>query len=215
MNGFSSPPIQHGGNKVHWEPLLPKGPGLREFFGARNIVAKGSSTESSALVLEKAWQPRIFGCFFVLMLVSTGVLLLLTPFFFTDYWHYVLIIGYGCAGIIVFWMGPIVFGTSTFTHIFDKQRKHFFLRRSNPFFIYLRPSAPDLVSFTAINSNQLLTGKNKGNTWYEINLVLNDFSRRNILVRNDFSKARIDARRVADFLSIPVIDSKLLQTFSN
>ncbi len=107
------------------------------------------------------------------------------------------------AGVMLYFLSePIVF---------DRYTGYFWRGRENPMDAAEPNQQKYCAAFTDIYALQLLTrynraGKRSG-CRYELNLVLNDSSRLNIISHGNIAKLRKDAAVLADFLIKPVWDS--------
>lgn len=105
------------------------------------------------------------------------------------------------AGIGMAWFGST-------PRVFDKVRAMYWRGRREP--AAVGAPGPDVAPLTAIHALQLvserITGKNSY-TSYELNLVLSDASRINVVDHGNLEQLRADARTLGQFLGKPVWDA--------
>jgi hypothetical protein len=144
------------------------------------------------------------------MLLSTLVLLLGVTFVYYGvshredhrWWMQIL------AGLVLFGAGMA---------IFVMHRSAVFDRKSGWFYRGRKPTLPrkgSVVLLSHIHAIQILSevcSGAKGGSFrsYEINIVLNDGTRHNVIDHGALSKIRVDAARLGQFLDVPVWDATL------
>ena len=94
--------------------------------------------------------------------------------------------------------------------VFDKNHGYFSKNRKKPEYQMDRSRLKDYAELNRIHALQLLAEECKGDkstyTSYELNLVLSDASRLNVIDHGNLTAVREDARKLADFLDKPVWD---------
>jgi hypothetical protein len=111
--------------------------------------------------------------------------------------------------------GLVFFGAGT--TLLVSHRPAVFDRRIGWFYRGRRPTLPregSVVLLSHIHALQILgevCSGAKGGSYrsYEINIVLNDGTRHNVIDHGALSKIRVDAARLAQFLGVPVWDATL------
>ena len=125
-------------------------------------------------------------------------------------------------GIIIGYLGYLMFIGVRDTVIFDKEKNYFYVQRKQTGSIFRRTKKlPEHRGFVSnIHALQILKGPSKQissrtkgfgtfystYTHYELNLVLEDGSRINIADNGDYQGIQITATQVAKFLAIPIWD---------
>ena len=103
----------------------------------------------------------------------------------------------------------LYFGTKPI--VFDGHKKFFWKGRVNPDHVANRSTIKDFASFKDIHALQLISEYCRGNKSsyysYELNLVLQNGSRINVVDHGSRSKLRADAEKLASFLGKPVWDA--------
>ena len=105
------------------------------------------------------------------------------------------------AGILYFGLAPIVF---------DKRRGEYWKGRTAPYEAANRESLKHYAELEGIRALQIIkercTSKNSSYYSYELNLVLEDGSRLNVIDHGNLERLREDARRLSAFLGKPLWD---------
>ncbi|OHB58152.1 MAG: hypothetical protein A2Y12_07765 [Planctomycetes bacterium GWF2_42_9] len=107
-------------------------------------------------------------------------------------------------GMLYFWTSPIVF---------DKRNGYFWKGRKSPDNVYNIDQTKTCTKLEKIKTIQLLsehcTSKDSSYVSYEINLVLDDGKRINVVDHGKLTRIRSDAEKLSAFLGKPVMDLML------
>ena len=188
--------------KTSWGPLKKGGAS----FGTHNLA------EVSSRRLE--FKPTVFAVIFYLIFALVGLGMLS----FVVYQEYLSgftlesdFIFLSVGGIIFFTAGTVLGYHGTKPIVFDKEYGFYWKGKKKPN-RDIEYSHPEL--FTALNdihALQILSEYIKGNKSsyysYELNLVLRDGSRVNVVDHGNLDKIREDARKVSQFISRPIWDT--------
>ena len=108
-------------------------------------------------------------------------------------------------------VGVVMIYRSSAPIVFDKRSGYFWKGRKSPSQVARIDQIKIYASLKSIHAIQLISERVKGNkssyTSYEINLVMNDAGRINVVDHGSESGVRKDARSLADFLDVPVWDA--------
>jgi hypothetical protein len=103
----------------------------------------------------------------------------------------------------------LYFGTAPI--VFDKKRGYFWKGRKAPHEVFDKGTLKHCTKLEQIHALQLLSEHCRGNKKsyysYELNIVLEDGKRINVVDHGNQKKLRDDAATIADFLNIPVWDA--------
>jgi hypothetical protein len=114
-----------------------------------------------------------------------------------------IFVGVG-GGILYFGLAPIVF---------DKRRGEYWKGRTAPYEAANRDSLKHYAELDGIRALQIIkercTSKNSSYYSYELNLVLEDGSRLNVVDHGNLERLREDAERLSAFLGKPVWDGTI------
>lgn len=107
--------------------------------------------------------------------------------------------------------GIAMFRYGTAPVVFDQRTKHFWRGRQAPHETFNKDEIKDYAELDQIHALQLLREHVRGNKSsyysYEMNLVLKDGRRVNVVDHGDVNKLRADAERLGQFLGRPVWDA--------
>jgi hypothetical protein len=105
--------------------------------------------------------------------------------------------------------GMFYFGTKPI--IFDKQQGYFYKGRHAPSVTSYNVRGKNHISLNQIHAIQLISEFCRGNKSsyysYELNLVLQDASRMNVVDHGKLSRIQKDAQKLAEFLGVPLWDA--------
>lgn len=114
---------------------------------------------------------------------------------------------FSAVGLVMMWfsMKPIVF---------DKTKGYFWKGRKSPDDVINMKDLQESAALEDILALQIVqeycsSSKSKSFYSYELNLVLNDYSRINVFDHGGYKKALIDAEKLAEFLDVPLWDDNL------
>jgi hypothetical protein len=114
-------------------------------------------------------------------------------------------------GIAFALIGVVVLYYSTRPIVFDTQQGYFWKGRHAPSVTSHAERGRNFVSLNQIHAIQLISEYCRGNKTsyysYEINLILKDASRINVVDHGKLSRIREDAQTLSQFLGIPVWDA--------
>ncbi len=127
---------------------------------------------------------------------GAGIVAMILPLFVG-----VLFVGIG-GGMMYFGLAPIVF---------DKRRGEYWKGRTAPYEAANRESMKHYAQLEGIRALQIISerckSKNSSYYSYELNLVLDDGSRLNVVDHGNLARLREDAERLSAFLGKPVWDA--------
>jgi hypothetical protein len=196
-------PAQFGdelATSIAWSPLKAGGASL--------CTHRLVSADSDRCVFRATWRARAF--YLVFLLVGVGGLIVFGPV-------HTYLEGLGPFRLVPFLIGLVLviaggtmfyLGTQPLT--FDKKRGTYWTGRSEPAPQKRTAAAKENVALERIHAIQLLVERVRGNSStydsYELNLVLDDGSRVNLLDHSGLRQLRQDAEGLAHFLGVPVWD---------
>ncbi|MBU0482065.1 MAG: hypothetical protein KKG47_13285 [Proteobacteria bacterium] len=109
--------------------------------------------------------------------------------------------------------GVILFYIATAPIIFDRRRKYFWKGRQDPAKMIEKKGARLFATFGDIHALQILSefcrGQKTSYYSYELNLVLKNSERINVIDHGNLNQIRENSRILSDFLDIPVWDATL------
>jgi len=116
-------------------------------------------------------------------------------------------------GLLFALVGGFLFFRGSVPIVFDKSNGYFLRGRKNPSRVYDQTKIKSLISLQNIHALQIISehiSSNKSSYYsYEINLVLKDASRVNVIDHGNLDRIREDAKTLSDFLGKPVWDATL------
>lgn len=108
-------------------------------------------------------------------------------------------------------VGITMFRYGTAPVVFDQRTKHFWKGRQSPHETFNKAEIKEYAEFDQIHALQLIREHVQGNKSsyysYELNLVLKDGRRVNVVDHGNIEKLRADAERLGAFLKRPVWDA--------
>jgi len=189
--------------ETEWTPAAPGG---CNFCTHRLIQASANRVEFALTLAGK--------CFFLLFLLSgLGVLLLQANRIRIgaadpggkDFWIPLLV------GLVFAVVGGGLYWFGTTPRVFDRTRGAFWRSRREPSLMEGIQRTKSSVPLSAIHALQLLaeyvSGDKSSYYSYELNLVLDDASRINVVDHGNLERLRADARSLAQFLDLPLWDA--------
>lgn len=200
------PPAERFGDpraaETEWAPILEGGNRYRS-----QSLVKVHSGRLEYRVL-KFWKFFLSGMFIffvsyipeVMFRWITGSLTETTEFYF-----FIL----GGNFIMLFFLGRILYNLST-PIVFDKHKGYFWRGRKPPYEAPNTDQLKDACHLSDIHALQLILKRctNQGNySSHELNLVLHDGTRINVLDHGELAHIRADAKVLADFLDVPLWDA--------
>lgn len=183
-------PLQGGGSNFKTHKLKDEGP-LRMAFRA-----------TTGMILFSA----VFFCVGAGLLIGFGLYKFYstTPFEWMDLFL-------GLMGLLFAGVGAFLYLNSTQPIIFDKAHGYFYKGRKNTDRNSEKPRVKHLVKLEEIHALQLIEEYNSGSDSsyysYEINLILKDASRINVIDHGNLFQVREDANTLSGFLKVPVWDA--------
>jgi len=189
--------------ETQWIPAAPGGAN----FGTHRLIQVSANRVEFALTLAGK-------CFFLLFLLSgLGVLLLQVNRIRIgtadpsgkDFWIPLLAgLAFAVIGAGLYWFGAT-------PRVFDRTRGAFWRSRREPSLMEGIRRTKTSVPLDSIHALQLLaeyvSGDKSSYYSYELNLVLDDASRINVVDHGNLERLRGDARSLAQFLDIPLWDA--------
>lgn len=183
--------------KTEWTPKAPGGSN----FKTRTLV----SESSSILYYKGSTGLFIFGLIFTIF-----PLLFVIPFFFVtdndvgkDGFSYVWIM----IPIIFFIIGLFILRSSLKRKYLDKSAGYFYTSRKKAVYGIQVTPKKDWIKLSEIKALQILServsSKNGSYRSYEINAILADATRHNIVDHGKYETIQSDAKTIADFLGVP------------
>ena len=142
----------------------------------------------------------IFGCIFLFVALTVVYDPIMKPFF--------------CIGAFIPWLiGTLVLFFTKKQAVFDFNRKCYWKDRRNLRMGENPERMKDYLAFKNIDSLQIITEHcrgSKGATWfsYELNIVCRDGKRLNVVDHGGLQQIRMDGRRLADALGVPLNEVK-------
>jgi hypothetical protein len=178
--------------RTSWEPLVGGGANFR----TRNLV----TVSSDRLEFPASLGMKAFGGVFALIgLVSVGVGATVGS------WIAVL------AGAIFAAVGIVLFRSGTSPVVFDKRHGAFWKGRTAPYETRRHGDLEHYAELAEVHALQILPEYVRGNksayTSYELNLVLRDGRRLNVVDHGDYESLRGHAETLSVFLDRPVWDA--------
>jgi hypothetical protein len=114
-------------------------------------------------------------------------------------------------GLVFSTVGGLMLYFFTMPSVFDKRWEYFCKGRKNPEMVYDKRRLKHYAKLDDIHALQLISEYCRGDKSsyysYELNLVLEDGSRINVVDHGDKKKLQADANTLADFLTVPVWDA--------
>ncbi len=132
------------------------------------------------------------------------------PVRLSESWNrdFLFLMGFGLFFALV---GALVAYSSSVPTVFDKDHGYFSKSRKKPEHMADPSTLKNFVELKRVHAIQLLAEKCRGDNSsylsYELNLVLDDASRMNVIDHGNLQAVRDDARLLSEFLGKPVWDS--------
>ncbi len=185
--------------KTKWQPLKLGGTN----FKTSTLIEKSPSVYR--------YQLSFGGLAFIGVFALIGVITLLIGmylFFFKD----------ENAGIFLFIFGSIfaaaayfMFRTMGMPKVFDSNLNIFWIGYKQPSFSGNQSNKQQIIYFSNIYALQILSERIKSDNGsfksYEINLVMNDATRFNVVDHGNYAQIRVDAELLAEMIAIPIWDA--------
>jgi hypothetical protein len=115
------------------------------------------------------------------------------------------------AGAVFAIVGALMYWFGASPRVFDQARGFFWRGRKEPAMLGAGGRSENSTSLDSIHALQLLTEHVSGNKnsyySYELNLVLNDGSRVNVVDHGNLERLRSDAQTLSQFLNKPIWDA--------
>lgn len=116
-----------------------------------------------------------------------------------------------CFGVLFSGIGVWMWRRGTTPIVFDKQRQRFWKDRKAPHEVFNKDAVRDQAAFGEIHALQIVVehvqSENSTYQSYELNLVLADGRRINLVDHGSLSRLQADAARLAEFLERPLWDA--------
>jgi len=185
--------------KTKWLPLKPGGANFKT-----NALVKVSSSVY-------CYQPSTGGKLFIGLFAGIGIIVIIVGL-------NMLINGGVSAGFFPILFGSIFAGVAFFTYrtiampkVFDSSLGFFWIGHKQPGFSGDQKTDKNkLIYFNEIHALQILSerirSKNGSYYSYEINLVMKDASRYNLVDHGNYAQIRVDAELLAEMMAIPIWD---------
>jgi hypothetical protein len=192
---MSGPPPQYAGDsvaiKTRWAPLVAGGTSFR----TRRLV----SVNPGRVEFPASLGAKLFAGVFGLMGLSSVVLGIANLHWFP------LLFGVGFVGL---GGGLFYFGTTPV--VFDRREGKFWRGRATPYGLINRMAPAQQARLDDIHALQIITERIRGDDGsydsYELNLVLRDGRRLNVMDHGDYHALQADAETLGGFLGRPVWD---------
>ncbi len=114
-------------------------------------------------------------------------------------------------GVVFAVVGACLYRFGTTPRIFDRSLARFWRGRKEPTMMDVGPPTDSSTPLSSIHALQLLSefvsGSKSSYTSYELNLVLNDGRRINVVDHGNLKRLRSDAKTLSQFLDKPVWDA--------
>lgn len=178
--------------RTAWDPL--KGGGAN--FKTRRLVA----VDTSRLEFPATWGVRLFGAVFTIagLAASAGAAA-------AGMWPFILF------GLVFVAVGVALWRYGTTPVVFDRRQDAFWRGRTAPNEVRNRAELKHYAPLGDIHALQIVreyvSSKNGSYSSYELNLVLEDGRRLNVMDHGDYDALRQDAHTLAGFLDRPVWDT--------
>ena len=182
------------------------------------LQSGGASFQTHTLIHTQAdrveFRSSVGMLFFSLLFMVVGAVLSLVTFFIEEQpFPFILI------GLVFFGAGCVMLYSSKIPVVFDKRKNFFWKGRKTPTPGENWRERKNCVRLGEIYAVQVLaelvSGKNNSYYSYEINLILKDSSRLNVVDHGDKEKAQEDAQELADFLGKPLWDASEMNIFDS
>lgn len=185
--------------KTKWGPALPGGANYR----TRKLV----QIDDRRIEFKAGCTRKLFGCLFMLVGGIVGGLFALI-LVVDEFRTFTTFLAVGAGALFV----AIGFAFNRFSNIpivFDKNVGYYWYSRKNPREVVNIKEVKNLYRLDEIHAIQLIAERisgSKGGSFpsFEINLVLKDASRVNVVDHGDLQQIYIDAEQLSQFLNVPI-----------
>ncbi len=125
----------------------------------------------------------------------------------------VSLLGGAFVGLLFMTVGIVMFYFTTTPVVFDKQRGYFWKTRRSPETFIYGQQEKGVVALNRVRALQIIGefcrgGKTSFHS-YELNLILDDSSRVNVVDHGHYAELRADAEKIAQFLEKPLWNAAL------
>lgn len=190
-------------NKTEWKSLANGGSNFKS-----NKLLELSSTQ---LMYKPTLMAYIFPMVFIGMFIAGAIMIAFT---FAKQYGYIAYIGALVFTVVPIFAGFFILRSSVKARVFDK-REAIFYKGKKPSFRDYNKITKNQCPLNKIYAIQLIkkhitsssSGSSSTQTYYEMNLVLTDTFRINVIVGSDSYYVRNDAKKIAAFLNVPVWDA--------